>query len=174
MLEQRLQKVSFVREDLAEKLLDQARHGITVTHITWREQDIEQFSPIVENQVQFEAEKPASGSLTPFRKTSEDLMQRRRDGLPVSAGKTCRNHRHYRTIRLNYPLGFLLGSLSFDEHKFISFGVPYHELTIIYEHFRIPHAYPESIPSRVGRLESEGHCVRQRGAAYGNATRNIR
>ena len=62
-LAQRLSKglrdVTLVSEELAKQLLSQVRYWLAVIYITGRETKSQDFSPIIDHQVQFEAKKPA-------------------------------------------------------------------------------------------------------------------
>ena len=71
---QRLREIAFVSEDLAEQLCDQVRNRFAVIHITRREQDIEQFTAVIEDQVKFEAEEPTDRGLATCRQALKHLV----------------------------------------------------------------------------------------------------
>lgn len=74
VLTQWLREIAFVSENLAEQLFDQMWNGFSIVHITWREQDIEQFAAIIEDQVEFEAEEPTGGGLAACSQALKHLV----------------------------------------------------------------------------------------------------
>src|SRR5215207_8806204 len=51
--------IAFICKEFAEEFPNHVWHRFSVVHVTRREHQIEQFASIIENQVQFEAKKPA-------------------------------------------------------------------------------------------------------------------
>src|SRR3990170_964574 len=60
---ERLGKIAFVAKQLTEQLLDQFGNRLAVIDISWRESNIEQLAPIIDDQMQFESEEPARRTL---------------------------------------------------------------------------------------------------------------
>jgi hypothetical protein len=49
--------------------------GFTVIDITRSKQDTQEFAPVIDDQVQFEAIKPTGGGLAPFCQASKHLVR---------------------------------------------------------------------------------------------------
>ena len=71
----RLGDVALVAKNLSEQLADQSWNRLTVINVTGRQHNIEQFTPIIDDQVQLEAEKPTGGSLFPTSQPGKNLVR---------------------------------------------------------------------------------------------------
>ena len=56
---QRFGEIAFVAKELAKQLLDQPHNRFAVIHIAGRETESQDFAPLIDYQMQFEAKKPA-------------------------------------------------------------------------------------------------------------------
>lgn len=57
-LSQWMRDIAPVGKDFAEQVLEQLRHGFTVIHIAWSQGEIEQFSTLIDYQMQLETKEP--------------------------------------------------------------------------------------------------------------------
>ena len=64
-LSQGLRDVTLVPKELAKQLLSQVGNRFAVIYIAGREAEAQDLAPIIDHQVQFEAEKPAGRSPSP-------------------------------------------------------------------------------------------------------------
>jgi len=71
---QRFGEIAFVAKELAKQLLDQPQNRFAVIHIAGREAESQDFTPLIDHQMQFEAKKPAARSLTALRQRSKNLV----------------------------------------------------------------------------------------------------
>src|SRR3989304_1968414 len=72
---QGMRDVAFIAENLPEQLMDQSWNRLAIIHIARGQQHIEQFAAIIDNQVQFEAEKPTGRSLSSTCQPCKYLMR---------------------------------------------------------------------------------------------------
>lgn len=61
-----LKDVTFISEYYSEQLVYELGYWLSVINITRSKQDVQEFAPVIDDQVQFEAEKPAGGGLAPL------------------------------------------------------------------------------------------------------------
>ena len=71
---QRFGEIAFVAKELAEQLLDQPQNRFAVIHIAGREAESQDFTPLIDHQMQFEAKKPTARGLTALRQRSKNLV----------------------------------------------------------------------------------------------------
>ena len=74
LLKQGLRQIALVRKDLPEEALDQARTSFAIINVTGRQGHIQEFAPVVEPQMQFEAKEPAGQTLAPARHAVKYLV----------------------------------------------------------------------------------------------------
>ena len=74
LLQEGLGQVAFVTKQLAEEPLDQLGQHLDIVAVARRQAPAEQFTAIIEHQMQLEAEKPAHRSLAARRQPSKDLV----------------------------------------------------------------------------------------------------
>ena len=72
---ERLRDVAFVAKHLSEQVMKQPWNRLPVIDIARCKQDIKQLTPVVDDQVQFEPEKPASRNLSSTCQAGKHLVR---------------------------------------------------------------------------------------------------
>ena len=102
--------VASIGEQFAKEFSNHIGDGLAILeeHSTFidiarREQQVEQFATIIENQVQFEAKEPASGGFASLRQPRKDFVRPKAFASARSVQRIGKSHRHRKTIRLDCP-----------------------------------------------------------------------
>jgi len=87
LVEQRLGDIAFVAEHFPGEAVDHVGHGFAIVDVAGGEFDGEQFAPVVNDQMQLEAEEPASRGFAALGDIAEHAM--RMDAMRVADFETC-------------------------------------------------------------------------------------
>ena len=76
VFEKSLPDISFVRTEFSLDVLQEPSpfQRLPVIHITWCEHEIENFSLVIDDQMEFEAEEPSHGTFATFSKSLKGLV----------------------------------------------------------------------------------------------------